>query len=301
VIALPFAAATLGVLFLHLLNPVFFGATDRKSGSIVSGGRTREYLLHVPASYDHTRRNPLVISLHGAALSPAAQMEISRWNEVADRDGFLVVYPSGIRIRPLPIVPSLPVWPMKSEAARTADVRFLSDLIDTLQPAYNIDPARIYVTGFSNGGGMAVVASCALSSRIAAVGTIAAAQELPLTWCRDSRPMPLIAFHGTADRLVSYGGRGSFPGVRQWIGSWARRNGCGPDPVTAAEAPDVERLEFGNCSEDASVVLYTIRGGGHTWPGGGPMPRWLVGTTSRSVDATVFMWSFFREHRLSRP
>jgi polyhydroxybutyrate depolymerase len=65
-------------------------------------------------------------------------------------------------------------------------------------------------------------------------------------------------------------------------------------------AADVTRLEFTGCADDAAVVLYTILGGGHSWPGGKPMPAWLVGRTSRSIDATREMWAFFREHQLPR-
>jgi poly(3-hydroxybutyrate) depolymerase len=59
-------------------------------------------------------------------------------------------------------------------------------------------------------------------------------------------------------------------------------------------------LEYPNCANDAAGVHYTIRGGGHAWPGGKPMPKWLVGPTSRSIDATSQIWAFFRAHQLVR-
>jgi polyhydroxybutyrate depolymerase len=187
------------------------------------------------------------------------------------------------------------------------DVTFISDLIDTLKATYNIDPERIYANGFSLGGGMAFVLSCTLSDRIAAVGMVSAAQTLPWGWCRDDRPVPMIAFHGTAD-LVPYEGGPSpdpfnpltFPAVRDWTANWARRNRCTQEPIESMAAADASRLAYTNCAGDASVVLYTIRAGGHTWPGGKPLPEWIVGPTSRSIDATGEMWAFFREHRLLR-
>ncbi len=85
---------------------------------------------------------------------------------------------------------------------------------------------------------------------------------------------------------------------------WSRRlnpwTRCGTKPVESGIAPDVTRIEYTRCAGDATVVLYTIQGGGHSWPGGKPLPQWWVGPTSRSIDATSQMWTFFREHQLLR-
>ena len=81
---------------LALAEAVVFYATNRSNGTIVSSGLEREYLLHVPRSYDRAKPTPLVISMHGGAMWPAAQMDIDRWDRVADAHGFLVVYPSGV-------------------------------------------------------------------------------------------------------------------------------------------------------------------------------------------------------------
>jgi polyhydroxybutyrate depolymerase len=149
---------------------------------------------------------------------------------------------------------------------------------------------------------MAFVLSCTLSDRIGAVGMVGAAQTLPWRWCTDRRAVPMIAFHGTADPEVPYNGGSSwisdrpFPSTPRWAENWARRNGCGPDPVEARVAADVTRRAYTNCADDAAVVLYTVQGGGHTWPGGTPLPQWFVGRTTRSIDATRLMWAFFNEH-----
>jgi polyhydroxybutyrate depolymerase len=101
-----------------------------------------------------------------------------------------------------------------------------------------------------------------------------------------------------------------FPSVTTWAANWAQRNRCGPNPVESAVAADVTRLEYTDCADDAAVVLYTVQGGGHQWPGGKPLPAWMevemalfglrVGPYSRSIDATNLMWAFFREHQLLR-
>lgn len=283
-------------LVLVLAAAATFQVLNRTSGSIISSGQQREYLLYVPESYDPARPTPLVISMHAAALWPAAQMKTSHWNAAAEEHGFIAVYPSGAGIPR--------AWhATKPGVHLQTDVMFISDLIDTLAAAYNIDPTRIYANGLSNGAGMAFVLSCTMSHRIAAVGTVAAAHALPFSWCTDSQPMPMISFHGTADRLVPYNGGTSwasprpFPPVPTWSADWARRNRCGSDPVESVVATDVMRLAYTNCADDADVVLYTIREGGHAWPGGTPMPEWLVGSTSHSIDATREMWAFFSGHR----
>jgi polyhydroxybutyrate depolymerase len=241
-----------------------------------------------------------VISLHGGGMWPAAQRETSQWNRVADEHGFIVVYPSGKG----PLARQR-AWRAAGGAGSEKDTRFISDLIDTLKATYNIDLTRVYANGLSNGGGMSFVLSCMLSDRIAAIGLVASAQFLPWSSCTDRRPVPMISFHGTADRQTWYKGGTSwvapkavFPDIEAWTANWARRNQCGQNPIQSMVAKDVSRREYTNCAEDAPVVLYTILGGGHTWPGGGLLPEWFVGATSHSIDASSQMWAFFREHAL---
>jgi polyhydroxybutyrate depolymerase len=283
-----------------LIEAVSFHLANRDNGWLVSSGVKREYLLYVPKRYDRFRPTPLIISLHGAGIWGAVQRDMSRWNEVADREGLIVVYPSGAGGR------GVRVWHEEEGPGLSPDVKFISELIDTISAHFNIDPARVYANGLSNGGGMSFALSCTLSNRIAAVGLVASAQLLPFTWCTDRRPVPMINFHGTADPEAPYGGGTSWvvPGERRlpsqpaWTAHWARRNGCAPTPVDSAVAADVTRRAYTHCAGDADVVLYTIHGGGHTWPGGGPVPEWFAGRTSHSIDASSLMWAFFRAHPL---
>ncbi len=276
---------------------------DETNGTIVSSGVTRRYLLYVPKSYDRSRRTPLIISLHGGALWPAAEKAISRWNDVADEQGFLVVYPAGSGAFFGGFSPGPQIWPMGPRSLGR-DVTFISDLIDKLEAAYNIDPNRVYADGLSIGGGMAFALSCRLSDRIAAIGAVAAAQLLDWERCGDSRPVPTVAFHGTADRLAPYQGGSSpiapgvFPSIRDWTARVARRNQCKEDPSDTRFAATVRRLAYTTCAENADVILYTIEGGGHTWPGGRPLPEWFVGSTIRDINATRVMWEFFIKHPL---
>ena len=298
-IGLPVAIVLVAVLSIRML--------DRTTGTLVSSGQKREYLLYVPPSYNPATRTPLVISLHAGATWPAQQMHLSHWNQLADEHGFIVVYPSGTP----ELFDVVRTWHTFARGAPLdRDVRFIADLIDTLRSAYNIDPARIYANGMSNGGGMAFVLSCTLSDRVAAVGLVAPAQSLPPDWCPATHPVPMIVFHGTADPLVPYAGgplgdpfnpvKPVFPAVRDVVARWAQRNRCGAEPVESAVAPNVTRTEYSHGADGAPVVLYTIQGGGHTWPGGKPLPAWRVGPNSHSIDATRVMWAFFRAHPLRR-
>jgi polyhydroxybutyrate depolymerase len=276
--------------------------TSATTGTIVSTGEKREYLLYVPKSYDRKKPTPLVISLHTSMSWPSSSMAISQWNPVADENGFIVVYPEGSGFGPKS-------WEMTGSEtpSRMPDVIFISQLIDKLEADYNIDRARIYANGMSNGGGMAFVLSCTMSDRIAAVGMVSAGLDPGWSWCTDHRPVPVIAFHGTADPICPYNGGysklagGSFPSVPRFMANWSRRNQCGANPIESAVAADVTRLQYTDCANEADVVLYTIKGEGHQWPGGTPVKaQWMVGPFSRSIDATRLMWAFFREHPLSQ-
>src|SRR5213079_1794641 len=131
-------------VLLVLVEAVSFRVTNRPTGSFLSSGRKREYVLYVPRSYDRAKPTALVISLHGAGLWGAAQRETSQWDRVADAHGFVVVYPSGEGGG------GPRVWHEGGGAEPSRDVRFISELIDTLEAAYNIDPGMIYANGLSN-------------------------------------------------------------------------------------------------------------------------------------------------------
>jgi len=288
-LALPAVAVVVGAALHYFEN--------RTTGTIVVSGATRPYIVHVPPRYDPAKPTPLVLSMHGAMNWPAFEMRVSGWNRLADEQGFIVAYPGGEG-------GPLGIFSLRGSRTpeRMPDVVFISQLIDKLQASYNIDPSRIYANGFSNGGGMSFVLSCVLSHRIAAVGLVASAQTLPWEWCTDTKPVPMIAFHGTADAWTPYrGGKvwlapDPFPSIPKWAANWARRNRCAHS-AESATAASVAKLEYTGCADDASVVLYTIRDGGHTWPGGLELPEWILGATSHDIDATRVMWKFYEEHR----
>ena len=283
-------------LLLILGGMTWYAVYDRTSGNIVSLGETRDYLLYVPESYDPTVPAPLVISMHGTALWPAIHRDVTHWNTLADKHGFIVLYP-GAGGRPLR------KWQLEQPPGPgvAREVQFISDLVDSLEDAYRIDTARIYADGLSAGGSVAIVLACRMSDRIAAFGTVVAPPLLNDS-CDVPQPVPLMAFNGTADRLVPYHGGVSWavsvpmPSVSDWIASWAKRNHCAPTPIETQESADVLRRAYEDCTED--LVHYTLEGGGHQWPGGTPFPAFMAGPPIDSIDATSTLWEFFAEHRL---
>lgn len=282
------------VVAVIIMAAFLFIQINRNDGQTMTPEGPRNYLLHIPESYDAGNPTPLVISIHGFAEWPAHQMELSRWNDLADKENFMVVYPSG---RNFPLR-----WRTNGLGESQIDVQFIADLIDRLEKDYNIDPQRIYVNGLSNGGGMSFQLACKLSDRIAAFGGVAGAYVLAQEDCNPERPVPAIIFHGTADPIVPFEGGPSesfdvpFPNITEWVQDMAAKNGCERIPKTIPTQGEVSGYHFTDCDQNADVDFYIIDGGGHSWPGGDPLPKWIVGHTSDDINATLTMWIFFIAH-----
>ena len=277
------------------------GAKDR-TGQLRFGGRTRTYLLHRPAG--NPARSALLLVFHGGGGTAAGMARLTHLNDVADRHHFVVVYPQGFGQSWAGGLGGTP-----ADEAGVDDVGFVRALIDHLAHSEGIDASRVYATGLSSGGFMAQRLGCELSDRVAGIAPVAA--TLPITiaaQCAPSHPMPVLEIQGTLDPLVPYGGghvRGRGLGGRQALSApdtaahWARTNGCPSPPRTATipiTAPDGTQIHtdtYGPCPT-GPVILYTVEGGGHTWPGGEQyLPVAAVGRTTRQLDAGETMWQFF--------
>jgi polyhydroxybutyrate depolymerase len=248
----------------------------------------------------------LIISLPGFTSNPKGQEYLTRWNEVADKEDLLVVYPQGT---------SSPLRWNSSTAFTDSDVddvQFIADLINDVSNIVAVDPTRIYVDGMSNGGSMANRVACELAGKVAAVGVVTGPPVEPPGGCYPERPIPLIAFYGTEDPLVAYEGGivpesfisklihrssppVSFPSVTSYIEEWADRDGCSPVPELIKAQGDASGVRYTGCKASSEIIFYTIEGGGHAWPGGRPT---FVGKTSYDINASQVMWAFFEAHPL---
>jgi polyhydroxybutyrate depolymerase len=225
-------------------------------------------------------------------------MAISQWNQVADEQGFIVAYPEGTGCGPKS-------WEMtgRETPARMPDAIFIAELIDKLEVLQHRQDANLRKRDVERRRhGVRSVLHAVRSDR--GSGNVFAGLDPEWSWYTDHRSVPVIAIHGTSDPVCPYnGGRSrlggaTFPSVPGFMANWSRRNHCGPNPIESAVAADVTRLQYTNCANDADVVLYTVKGEGHQWPGGKRIAaEWMIGRHSRSIDATR---QFFTEHQLTR-
>ena len=279
-------------------------ATDSLQ-SISHNGTRRTYVLHKPNSPSDVKL-PLVIALHGGKSSGSRLVKTSGLNEISDQENFLVVYPdaqNGNWVDGRSVV-----------SHGTDDVDFINTLITSLASNHSVDTSRVYVIGISNGSFMAQRLACELPNKISAISVIAGALPTELeSVCQPDRPMPVIMFSGTDDNTVPWDGGTMLRGeggevlspfdTAKW---WASNNKCSqPDmiPVTSNEniesdKTSIEQYTFSGCDDSSTVVFYKIIGGGHTWPGGGKQPGWLVGPTTNKINASMLAWKFFSQYSL---
>lgn len=276
--------------------PLRSAATGTTRGEVQHDGNPRYYDVFVPESYDPTAQTPLVLSLHGLTSNPDQQAFITEWNEVAAANGFIVAYPRATGLITRWNASDIPGSP------DVDDVGFIDTLVDELANMYCIDRDRVYVNGFSNGGGMTERLACEMSDEIAAIGTVAGAYAPLDTACALERPIPLMAFHGTGDPIVSYeggeSGNISLPPIPEWVESWADRLGCDAAYESLTPGDDVEGRRYTGCDGDAQMVFYTVDNGGHVWPGGRPIAGGLLGYLTDTIDASEAMWDFFQQYEL---
>ena len=258
------------------------------------GGVERIAHVHVPKSYDPTKQTPVVLNFHGLGSNAPEQIALSGMNAKSDATGFIAVHAEGTG----GLKQSWNAGACCGTAASGAvdDVGFVGRVIDELESKLCVDAHRIYATGMSNGGFLSHRLACEMSTRIAAVAPVAGVLGVPT--CNPSRPMSLFQFHGTLDGLVPYDGSPAlgFPSVLQTLAGWAGRSGCKVTPRETSKKGEVTCVTYDGCKGGAEVNLCTVAGGGHTWPGGLPVPS--LGHTTTDIVATDAMWDFFVKHPL---
>jgi polyhydroxybutyrate depolymerase len=249
-------------------------------------GGERAYLLRPGAA---ASKNALVLILHGRGGRGRFIERRASFDALAEEAGVVVAYPDALHA-----LWNDGWWPN----AAADDVGFLSALAEELVREFRIDPARVYAAGFSNGAGMVHRLACE-TDRFAAIAAVAGDMPSGLAQrCSNARPVSVLAIHGTDDRVVPYGAQ-----LARTLAHWVAHDGCTgatertllPD-TDPGDGTRVRLDDHASCRDGARVALYTIEGGGHTWPG--EAADWLrrAGSVSRDIDASAAMLEFFLRH-----
>jgi polyhydroxybutyrate depolymerase len=287
----------------QIIDPGAAGKGKLEAAALDSGGHKRTYLFQLPSDYTLSKRWPLVIAVSGNTQSGHDAARISGFDEFAYRNGVIAVFPN-----------SAAGWDLKG----ASDVEFFSAIINKLVADNSADASRVYVTGGASGGLLVFKVACELAARIAAVAPVIATMPVALSQnCHPARPISVLEINGTADRDVRYEG-GSKLGLFGNFGLsllaaqasahwWAQTDGCVDTPARDSLPPKTKdgletlRDTYYGCREGTVVALYSVVGGGHTWPGGQGLPRMIFGKTSRDLNANEVIWQFFEAHPLPAP
>lgn len=265
-------------------------------------GRERSYILYVPASVDWNKPVPLVFVFHGGTGNAQSAILMSGFNDVADQNGFLVIYPNGTgRLSDEKLL----TWNAGSccgyaQTENVDDVGAVRAMAADVQSLVNVDAKRIYAAGMSNGAMLSQRLACEAADLFAAVAPVAG--TLNFASCSPSQPISVIEFHGTGDQHVPYdGGYGpeslvdvDFASVQDSVGFWSQFDGCNPQPQTNS-FDDIQHEVWTGCNGSTSVELYTIIDGGHSWPGGA-RGRANGDAPTQSISASQLIWEFFAAH-----
>ena len=274
-------------------------------------GRNRTYWIHLPPAEKLNHPVPLLFHLHGGGGTGKGTPGLTyrRFNKIADREGFIVVYPDAIARN----------WNdgrtahLKPQNRDVDDVGFIVSIIGKIQKEFNIDSNRIFTTGMSNGGFMSSRLLCDRADlfRGGAVLTASISEDY-LPECDPSKPVAVLVMNGTDDPLVPYEGgdvrlfkrgksRGKIISNDDYIHYWKEKNNCVSQDETI-NLPDsykrdgstVSVTNYNNCDDGGALKFYKINGGGHTWPGGKQyLGKRIIGYTNRDINACEEIWNFF--------
>lgn len=274
-------------------------------------GRERSYRVYVPTSLPERRPVPLLVALHGGGGSGSQFEANSGFDELAEANQFIVVYPDGIEIGGATPLARGHAWNGgrccgPAAATQVDDVGFLAALVDEVSAQYDIDSARVFAAGHSNGAIMAYRLACERSETIVAIGVQAGSLEVDD--CDPSRPVSLLHIHGTADEnLPIDGGRGTrgisatdFSAPRDAIMTFVRADGCS-DSSTVATAPDnadVGIETWASCRAGTAVEFVTVEGASHAWMGheSTVVGQGVSGVPYPDFDSSFAIWKFLAAH-----
>jgi polyhydroxybutyrate depolymerase len=246
---------------------------------VVEQGRA-PVLLYVPRGAAPVKR-PLVLVLPGAGMTGADMAKYTGYSRLAQQKNFLVAYPTASGSRPF--------WNVSgSQPGLPDDVAYLRHVITTLTATACADPARVGITGVSNGGGMSALMACRAADVLAAAAPVAGGYKT-LPDCEPTRPLPVLEIHGLRDGVVPYAGEKNTGAgnVGDYLNDWRARDHCSPGARRSQPAHNVQELRW-TCADGRVVAHDRVVDGQHGWPGE---------NSFKPFSSTVRTWQFLSAFR----
>lgn len=273
--------------------------TLRRIENIQINRMNRKYVVKIPRAFESLDNVPLIIFLHGFAGNMEQAEKDYGFNEKADAEGFVVVYPDGVQNDG---IFGLRSWNAGrcceyAEENNIDDVGFISNIIDALLLKYpKINSEKVYLTGISNGAMMCYRLAAELNDKIAAIAPVSGPMMLETDF---NASMPILHIHSLLDTKVPYsGGLGiggyDYNSVSWTLEKWQIQNSCNAITKTTHYG-NYSITNYSDCIEGNDISLYLTEDGGHSWPGG-RLARAGADLPSTAFNATNVIWDFFKNH-----
>jgi poly(3-hydroxybutyrate) depolymerase len=325
------AALALTALVLSLTTSAPAFAADpapADAGTVTSNGAVHPYLLSTPSSYQPDQPVPLVVVVHGCQTTAQQERELTAYDELAEREGFAVLYPEVAELGrnlPGPLNHCWRFFDPTSYVRGLGDVAAIAGMTRQVMADLAIDEERVFVVGVSAGGLMAAAAAAAYPDLYAAVGIVTAAGYLDAPCFATGTGIPVelgaqLAFAqmGPRARVVPAIVIGSdadmaFPATctNKAVAQSLRTNNLvlsGTQDAPLALTPATERTDQVPDGRSYSVSTFVdragclvaerwlIRGMPHAWPGGVDYGGY---TDTGAPDGAAATWSFLERYRRS--
>ncbi|HTO01792.1 MAG TPA: prolyl oligopeptidase family serine peptidase [Microthrixaceae bacterium] len=238
-----------------------------KDNSIQAGLIRREYLTVVPEDLRTGEKLPVVLVLHGLGVDRNRMLNSADWRGAVGRDRFVAVFPQGFG-NSWNLGPCCP----PASLLGLDDMSFIDQVMNRVNSAFEVDPDRTFITGFSAGGLMTYAVVCARPGVYAAMAPMGGSNVLR---CKPTKPISLLHQHSDPDPVVPFNGgfgvgqivsSAPLPSVPETVAEWAAADGCDPNSTVSNGPSGVERFKWSGCSGGTSVELVRLPGRGHEWP-----------------------------------
>ncbi|WP_044397865.1 T9SS type A sorting domain-containing protein [Lacinutrix sp. Hel_I_90] len=272
-----FTNRALLLLAITFITTVSVYAQQVINTTLQHDGKTRQYRLYIPQSYDSNTPAPLILNFHGFTNTINIQYNQSDFQQLAEDNQFIFVTPQGLG-------GFFSGWAINNSfGGNEDDLGFSDALINKIQSDFNINEKRIYATGFSNGGFFSYRLACELSSRIAAVASVAG--SMTRSWidnnqCQPQHPTAVLQITGTNDGTISINGNGSNKPILDVMEYWANYNNADATPEIIQLGGGSTRAIWDNGDNGVTAEFITVQGKGHSWNGG-------------NVNTSQEIWNFF--------